>query len=130
MALSLGLLQPDVIWYSVSLKPGLSSLMDFPFLSAAIRPPAFCRLNVRSHFCKDFMQFLLSLHQKKRVPFGEHSLFLRLYILCQFLPQDKWERTFDVICFRDSLQREMLSLGNFRRLEPTFRQWIGRQEEF
>lgn len=64
VALSLGLLQPDVIWYSVSLKPGLSSPLDFPFPSAAIRLPVTDRLYGQGNYCKKFVQKLKTLRKK------------------------------------------------------------------
>jgi len=41
VALSLGFLQPDVIWCFVSIKPGLSSLTDVTFRNATIRLPVY-----------------------------------------------------------------------------------------
>lgn len=67
VALSLGLLQPDVIWYSVSLKPGLSSPLDFPFPGAAIRLPVTDRLYGQGNYCKKFVQKLKTL-RKKNIP--------------------------------------------------------------
>ena len=64
VALSLGLLQPDVIWYSVSLKPGLSSPLDFPFPGAAIRLPVSDRLIGCENYCKKFVQRQHSLSIK------------------------------------------------------------------
>ena len=64
VALSLGLLQPDVIWYSVSLKPGLSSPLDFPFPGAAIRLPVTDRLYGQGNYCKKFVQKLKTLRKK------------------------------------------------------------------
>jgi len=72
VALSLGLLQPDVIWCPVSMKPGLSSLTDFPFRNAAIRLPVY-KVNLFAGKSKKIFIFFDGMTN------GQNALFFRGY---------------------------------------------------
>ena len=119
VALSLGLLQPDVIWYLVSMKPGLSSPTNLTFRGAAVRQPVVCDcihftliLQVLSLWCAYLFQAFILLifsrvaacflgyHQElkkllKKITFflnwriRRKPLFTRRLTICSFLYQEQ-----------------------------------------